>query len=73
MPEINRRQALVPDGAVVLENQNGTAPGLWLEQHGALLLPGPPSELKPMLEALDKESRARQGCRRRRSIARCFE
>ena len=42
MPEINRRQAMVPDGAVVLENQNGTAPGLWLEQHGALLLPGPP-------------------------------
>jgi nicotinamide-nucleotide amidase len=43
MPEINRRQALVPDGAVVLENQNGTAPGLWLEPHSALLLPGPPS------------------------------
>ncbi|HEX2442908.1 MAG TPA: competence/damage-inducible protein A [Vicinamibacterales bacterium] len=54
MPEINRRQALVPEGAAVLENENGTAPGLWLEQHSALLLPGPPSELKPMLEAWTK-------------------
>lgn len=54
MPEINRRQAMVPAGAVVLENSNGTAPGLWLE-HGdrvVILLPGPPRELKPMLSAL---------------------
>ena len=46
MPEINRRQGLVPDGAVALDNPNGTAPGLWLE-HGnkvVLLLPGPPNE-----------------------------
>ena len=34
MPEINRRQAMVPAGARVIENANGTAPGLWLE-HGA--------------------------------------
>ena len=33
MPEINRRQAMVPRGAVVLANPNGTAPGLWIE-HG---------------------------------------
>ena len=32
MPEINRRQAMVPRGATVLENPNGTAPGLWLER-----------------------------------------
>ena len=32
MPEINRRQAMVPRGAVVLENPRGTAPGLWLER-----------------------------------------
>lgn len=53
VPEINRRQAMVPDGAAVLENANGTAPGLWLE-HGSkliLLLPGPPREMRPMLEA----------------------
>ena len=54
MPEINRRQALVPAGARVLENRNGTAPGLWIEedQTVVVLLPGPPRELKPMLEAL---------------------
>jgi nicotinamide-nucleotide amidase len=54
MPEINRRQAMVPAGAVVLENANGTAPGLWIV-HGEkaiALLPGPPRELKPMLERL---------------------
>ena len=52
MPSINRRQALVPDGAVVLSNVNGTAPGLWLERHDVtcLLLPGPPRELRPMFE-----------------------
>ena len=52
MPSINRRQALVPDGAVVLSNANGTAPGLWLEGHDVtcLLLPGPPRELRPMFE-----------------------
>jgi len=53
-PAINRRQAMVPRDAVVLPNKNGTAPGLWMEHNGKLivLLPGPPRELKPMLEAL---------------------
>jgi nicotinamide-nucleotide amidase len=53
MPEINRRQALVPRGAVVLENVNGTAPGLWIERQGTsvVLLPGPPREMTPMLDA----------------------
>jgi nicotinamide-nucleotide amidase len=54
MPEINRRQAMVPAGARVIENANGSAPGLWID-HGervVLLLPGPPRELKPMLSAL---------------------
>ena len=51
MPAVNRRQALVPRGAVVLDNPNGTAPGLWLEHEGAViaLLPGPPREMKPMM------------------------
>ena len=52
MPDINRRQGLVPEGATILENANGTAPGLWLE-HGRtaiVLLPGPPREMKPMFE-----------------------
>ena len=54
MPEINRRQAMVPAGARVIPNANGTAPGLWIE-HGeqlVLLLPGPPRELKPMMTTL---------------------
>ena len=57
MPAINRRQAMVPAGARVIDNTNGTAPGLWLE-HGAqvvLLLPGPPRELKPMLLSVKDE------------------
>jgi nicotinamide-nucleotide amidase len=54
MPEINRRQAMVPRGATLIDNPNGTAPGLWLE-HGStaiLLLPGPPREMTPMLDAV---------------------
>lgn len=52
MVEINKRQAYIIDGADVLPNPNGTAPGQWLEQNGAvvMLLPGPPRELKPMFE-----------------------
>ena len=53
-PEINRRQAMVPRGAAVLPNSNGTAPGLWLEHDGKfiVLLPGPPRELRPMFDAV---------------------
>ena len=56
-PEINRRQAMVPKGAAVLPNKNGTAPGLWIEHEQKLivLLPGPPRELKPMFEAVIQE------------------
>jgi nicotinamide-nucleotide amidase len=54
MPEINRRQAMVPAGARVLANPNGTAPGLWIEHgdQGVLLVPGPPREMKPMVELM---------------------
>jgi len=50
MPAVNLRQAMVPEGAEVLENPRGTAPGLWLEDKGRsiALLPGPPRELKPL-------------------------
>ncbi len=57
MPEINRRQGMVPAGATLLDNVNGTAPGLWLE-HGRtaiVLLPGPPREMKPMFEAVVRD------------------
>ena len=48
----NWKQALVPEGAVVVDNENGTAPGLIMEQEGTsvILLPGPPNELVPMFE-----------------------
>lgn len=54
MPEINRRQAMVPAGAIVIANLRGSAPGLWMEDAVGvtLLLPGPPRELKPMVEDL---------------------
>jgi len=53
MAEVNARQALVPEGAAVLENARGTAPGLWIEarRHVVVLLPGPPHELKAMFSA----------------------
>lgn len=48
----NWKQALIPEGAKVLDNNNGTAPGLILEKNGkvAILLPGPPNEMIPMFE-----------------------
>ncbi len=52
MPERNSRQAMVIDGAEVLDNPNGTAPGLFIEYEGTsvVLLPGPPREIQPMFE-----------------------
>ncbi len=50
--ENNLRQAKKPDGAEIITNHHGTAPGLWL-QHGGkiiIMLPGPPHELYPMFE-----------------------
>jgi nicotinamide-nucleotide amidase len=54
MPEINRRQAMVPRGARVLANSRGSAPGLWIDHDSqlVLLLPGPPRELRPMVTEL---------------------
>jgi nicotinamide-nucleotide amidase len=53
MAPINRRQAFVIQGAEVLPNDRGTAPGQWVEESGAvaILLPGPPHELKAMFES----------------------
>ncbi len=49
----NKKQAYLPEGAIVLENTNGTAPGCIIEdgEKCAVLLPGPPKEMKLMLEA----------------------
>jgi len=50
MPEINKRQAYIIDGAEVLPNPNGTAVGMSYEADGKLfvILPGPPRENQPM-------------------------
>jgi nicotinamide-nucleotide amidase len=52
MTENNIKQSMVPDGAVVFQNDRGTAPGMAIEKDGkiVILLPGPPSELIPMFE-----------------------
>lgn len=48
----NKKQAMIPEGAIVLRNDYGTAPGIILEAGGktAILLPGPPREMKPMFD-----------------------
>ncbi len=48
----NWKQALVPEGAIVVDNDNGTAPGIIMEKDDKhiILLPGPPNELIPMFE-----------------------
>ncbi len=52
MAEVNKRQAFVIEGAAILPNDRGTAPGQWIEESYAfaMLLPGPPHELKAMFE-----------------------
>ncbi len=51
MPAVNRTQAEVPVGATVLPNPRGTAPGLWVEDGGrvVVMLPGVPSEMRGLL------------------------
>jgi nicotinamide-nucleotide amidase len=67
MPAVNVRQAMVPEGAEVLENPRGSAPGLWMEDKGRFvaLLPGPPRELKPMYQeqVLPRLEKRRSGVR----------
>ncbi|MCJ8006337.1 competence/damage-inducible protein A [Lederbergia wuyishanensis] len=50
MTENNKKQALVLDGAKVLPNEHGMAPGMFLynKEHSYMLLPGPPHEMQPM-------------------------
>lgn len=63
MPEINARQAMVIEGATVLPNPRGTAPGLWIEAQNRILilLPGVPYELRALFEAEAKPRLARLG------------
>ncbi|MGI5959595.1 MAG: competence/damage-inducible protein A [Massiliimalia sp.] len=52
MTENNLKQAMIPEGAVIVENHWGTAPGLIITkgEKTVVLLPGPPRELRPMFE-----------------------
>lgn len=52
MPEINKRQAYVIEGAEILPNPNGSAVGMFVEFDGKVVavFPGPPSEMQPMYE-----------------------
>lgn len=53
MTETILRQADVPTGGIALPNVNGTAPGLWVEKNGKIVvaLPGPPNEFIPLFES----------------------
>lgn len=52
MTDNNRKQAYMPEGSAIFDNPSGTAPGCAIEQDGkiAIMLPGPPSEMKPMFD-----------------------
>jgi len=52
MPRVNKKQAYLIEGAQVLANTRGTAPGLWVEHNGrtVVLLPGPPPEIQAVFE-----------------------
>ena len=52
LPPSNRQQALIPEGATVLVNRHGSAPGIWLEDEQGrwvAMLPGVPREMRGML------------------------
>ena len=52
LPAANRQQAMIPAGAVKLENRHGSAPGIWLEDERGrwvAMLPGVPREMRGML------------------------
>jgi nicotinamide-nucleotide amidase len=67
MPEINRRQALIVEGSTAMPNPRGTAPGLWIEARGhiLILLPGVPHEIRALFESEVKPRIARLGIKER--------
>lgn len=52
MAKSNLKQALIPEGCIIIRNSNGTAPGCIIEDMGKtlILLPGPPREMRPMFK-----------------------
>lgn len=65
LPKTNRNQAMVPEGAELIENRHGSAPGIWLENargRWVAMLPGVPREMRGMLaDALLPRLRAMAG------------
>lgn len=54
MPKSNEKQALMPEGGILLRNAQGTAPGCIMFSdagHIAILMPGPPREMEPMFDS----------------------
>ena len=74
MPAVNRTQAEIPEGATILPNPRGTAPGLWVEDARGrivVLLPGVPREMRGLLvEEVLPRIVARQGGSRRVVLSR---
>lgn len=54
LTELNRQQALVPKGCFVIENKNGTAPGMWMKKNNTVFIsmPGVPYEMKAMMDEI---------------------
>jgi nicotinamide-nucleotide amidase len=54
MTQNNLKQAFFPEGCTIVRNSAGTAPGCIIEDRGRIIvmLPGPPSEMKPMFEEM---------------------
>jgi nicotinamide-nucleotide amidase len=72
MSPSNKKQAYIPEGADILDNPNGTAPGLILEENDRIvvLLPGPPKELRSMFtdRVIPRLEKYRQGYSFRRIL-----
>ena len=52
LSELNRQQAFLPDVCRFISNKSGTAPGMWFEKNGKILIsmPGVPFEMKAMMQ-----------------------
>lgn len=74
MSKNNEKQAFLPEGCIVLDNDNGTAPGCVIEENGkcAVLLPGPPKEMKPMFEKAVKQLKTMSGIVMKSRVLRVF-
>lgn len=75
VPPANKKQAYIPEGAKIIHNSYGTAPGILLERGGkiVILLPGPPRELEPLfLEQVKPYLRAKSDFVMKSKVIRLF-